>query len=497
MSPVRALLAARWGAIRPAWARWALALPLALVLAAPVLSVALGGAIPPGYEPQVGLLLPAAITGLLVTSVLSPLLLGGGFELVPEAQLAAYPLGARTRVDVSLLLTPLNLAWVLQTCGLAMVTAYVADGPLAPWVPGLLAVLLAAALGVLGLLLSWLLLGWARTPRRRAAAAAVTAVAVALAVWRLRELALVDVAAALGADRVASLLQATSGSPAIATVAAATLLAVLVLAHELAVAAAARAVRLPVVRLARDSDRPVPRRAPARTLDAELRRAERVGIWRSVPLRRGVLVIALTPAVLTLLAPLDWSLVTLLPPLVATGATLLLPVNAFALDGAGAVLLSSLPGWADRALAAKATAAAELVALPVALSVGAALVRVTGPWTPLHLACVLGAAVGCVALAVSHGLRWSVVHPYRADLRGPRDTPAPPGALAWYSARLAVVTGLTGTAYGVCLQAGNAVAALVVTLLVAAAVAWSAYGTARRWRDPGVRARVVARVASG
>jgi hypothetical protein len=470
---------------------------VAALLVAPVLAIWLGGSLPKDYVAEATLLLPAGVTGLLVTSILSPLLVGGGFELVPEAQLVAFPLRPRTRVDVSLLLTPLNLAWVVQTCALATATAYVSEGPLAPWVPGLVAVLLAGVLAVVGLLLSWLLLGWARTPRRRAIAAAVTTVTVVVIVWRLRELALVDVAAAFGADRLATALEVVAGGWPAALAVTTGLHLVGLAAHEAAVRAAGWALRRPVVRLARDDDRPVRRRAARRSVDADLRALDRAGVWRSVPLRRGALVIGLTPAVLTLLAPLDWAVLTLLPPLVATGAGLLFAVNAFALDGSGALWRASLPGLADRALRAKAVVSAEVVAGPVLVTLAAAMIRVEGPPTVSRLACVAGSAIACTALVVSRGLRWSVVHPYRADLRGPRDTPAPPGALALYSARLAILTSVTGTAYGVCLQAGSLVGALVVSLLVAAVVAWSLVGTTRRWSDPRVRAHVAAVVAAG
>ncbi|MEZ5115520.1 MAG: hypothetical protein R2737_04550 [Candidatus Nanopelagicales bacterium] len=494
---VRALVRARWRMIRPAGARPLLAVPVLLLLAAPLVAIWVGSGLPRNYVAEAALLLPAAITGLLVTSVLSPMLVGGGFELIPDSQLTAYPLRPRTRVDSSLLLAPLNLAWSLQTCALAAATAYVAEGPLAPWVPGLLVILLAATLSVLGHAAAWLLLGWARTPWRRAAAAAVVAAVVTVAVLRLRELALVDVAAALGADRLAAVLGTAAERAEVAAAIAAGLVVVAVVAHEVAVAACGWSLRRQVVRLARDDDRPVRRRSPGRSPLADLVAVDRAGVWRSVPLRRGALVIGITPGVLALLAPLDGAVLTLLPPLVATGAALLFPINAFCLDGSGALWRASLPGQAGLALSAKARVSTEVVLGAVLVTVACGLVRMRDPLTVAGALAIAGSAVGCVALVVTRALRWSVTRPYRADLRGPRDTPAPPGTLAWYSARLAVIAAVTGTAYGVCLQADSVPGVLVVSLLVAAASAWSWAGTRRRWRDPRVRARVASTVATG
>ena len=94
-------------------------------------------------------------------------------------------------------------------------------------------------------------------------------------------------------------------------------------------------------------------------------------------------------------------------------------------------------------------------------------------------------------------MRLSVTRPHRADLRDPRDTPAPPGSMALYSLRLAsITTGLglvfTGAAMG------RSVA--VPLLLTTALLAWSARSwlrTARRWADPEQRAAVVTAIASG
>ena len=57
-----------------------------------------------------------------------------------------------------------------------------------------------------------------------------------------------------------------------------------------------------------------PRAHPASDLVALLR-TDRAGIWRSVPLRRGMAVLALLPGLVSLAGALDWQMLTILPAL--------------------------------------------------------------------------------------------------------------------------------------------------------------------------------------
>ena len=66
-------------------------------------------------------------------------------------------------------------------------------------------------------------------------------------------------------------------------------------------------------------------------------------MWRSVPLRRGMMVLALMPGAVALAGALEWRMLTMLPGLVASGGALLFGVNAWCLDGRGALLRDSLP----------------------------------------------------------------------------------------------------------------------------------------------------------
>ena len=103
----------------------------------------------------------------------------------------------------------------------------------------------------------------------------------------------------------------------------------------------------------------------------------------------------------------------------------------------------------------------------------------------------------CIALVVATSMHLSVTRPHRADLRGPRDTPAPPGTMAVYSARLAVVTTTVGLMFSAASFGRSVIPPMVLTLGLLAWAAFSWSRTRRRWSDPVVRARVVTTVAAG
>jgi hypothetical protein len=91
----------------------------------------------------------------------------------------------------------------------------------------------------------------------------------------------------------------------------------------------------------------------------------------------------------------------------------------------------------------------------------------------------------------------SVRRPHRADLNGPRDAVAPPGALALASVRLALPAGLIG----VVLEGASQSDVWWVPLVVAAPMV----GLAGLWlsrsftgyRNPLVRSRIVQTVSAG
>ena len=243
--------------------------------------------------------------------------------------------------------------------------------------------------------------------------------------------------------------------------------------------------------------RPVRRREPATSESRELLRVDRASVWRSPPLRRGLLVLAVLPVAAAALASLPWSSIALLPPLVASGAALLFGVNALSLDGSGAIWVSTLPHDPALVLRTKARVVAEVVSGAVLIVLVGAGVRASAAPDLVDLLSVLGASVSCVALVVASCMRLSVTRPHRAELRGARDTPAPPGAMALYSLRLASVTTCVGLVFSVATLADVWQFPVCVTMLLLAWSLWSWTRTRRLWEDPHVRVRVVTTVAAG
>ena len=208
-------------------------------------------------------------------------------------------------------------------------------------------------------------------------------------------------------------------------------------------------------------------------------------------------VLALLPVAAAVLASLPWSSIALLPPLVSSGAALLFGVNALSLDGSGAIWVATLPHDPALVLRSKARVVLEVVGGSVVLVLLGASVRASSPPDLLDLLCAVGATLSCLVLVVATCLRLSVTRPHRAELRSARDTPAPPGTMAVYSARLASVTTLLGLLFSVATFGSSYLVPVAITI---GALAWSAASwsrTQRLWADPAQRARVVATVASG
>jgi hypothetical protein len=276
------------------------------------------------------------------------------------------------------------------------------------------------------------------------------------------------------------------------------LLGAAALGYLAAVAAASWALRRPGDVGADGSlSRPLPRRSVADDDLATLLAIDRASVWRSPPLRRGLLVLAVLPVTAAVVAGLPWSSIALLPPLVSSGAALLFGVNALSLDGSGAVWVSTLPQDPMLVLRAKARVVLEVIGGSVILVLVGSALRASSRPDVLDVVCALGASIGCTAVVVATCMRLSVTRPHRAELKGPRDTPAPPGSMALYSVRLATVTTLCGLVFSLATYGRTLTVPLLMTtaLLCWAAVSWSR--TKRLWARPETRARVVATVASG
>ncbi|HEY0871590.1 MAG TPA: hypothetical protein VGD55_14425, partial [Acidothermaceae bacterium] len=85
----------------------------------------------------------------------------------------------------------------------------------------------------------------------------------------------------------------------------------------------------------------------------------------------------------------------------------------------------------------------------------------------------------------------------RAELRGHRDTPAPPASMAIYSVRLATITTLVGLLFSLAAHQHLWFGALVLASGFVAISGVSIARSFRRWDDPVVRSRVVAAVSNG
>ena len=495
---LRPLLGLRWTMVRSRPAQWGFAGLAGTVVTLSALAVCVGQLMPRQRADEVLLLAPAVFLAVAVVALLAPLVAGGGNELFPEEQLVAFPITPRTSYAASLALSPLNVAWTTQLVGLLGVTSYlVADVGGLPF--ALVTCLTYVALvTVAGQALGWLVVGVRQRPRGRAvtrALACIASVTGLVLVLTDRVGAFLDALPTTWV--VIALLDGASGDYrgwAGVTAALAVTAWLLFLAGR---RWCAWSLRQPL-RAGRAGRRDVRRRRGAGGPLREQLAMDRASIWRSTSLRRGLLVLALLPGLAAAAAALDWSTLVLLPGLVAAGAGLLFGVNAFCLDGPGVVWLDSLPARPGVAFWAKAIVTAEVCLVAVALTVLAGSLRVDGPPPTSAQAVALSAcAVVTVLRVVATCMRLSVTRPHRADLRGPRDTPAPPGAMAAYSARLAVSTTLLAVLYSAASTSADwRLPALLAVPFVLLSVR-HVLASARLWQDAVVRARVVHVVAAG
>jgi hypothetical protein len=516
---VRALLSLRWRMVRARPLRTGLLVLGLSLVALGVLIVATAGSVPLGRvassDPslndlttygaptdrtgEIAALLPSAMLAFVLLCIVAPVTAGGGYELFPEAELVAFPVRVPTLVRLSLVLAPLNIAWYLQVLVLSAATTYAIRGPGGPVIP--LAVLLAflAACTTIGHAIGWTLVGVRRTRRGRLATWTALAALLAMAAWIVmtdRGADMLDLAPTrkvLGAQLRGAQGDVGGSAPTVAV-----LLIACAVGYLVTVRVAAWALRRPGdLGVDGPRARPVRRREQAATERAALLHVDRASVWRSPPIRRGLLVLGVLPVAAAVVASLPWSSIALLPPLVSSGAALLFGVNALSLDGSGATWVSTLPHDPELVLRSKARVVTEVVGGAVVLVLLGAVLRASEPPTVVGVLCVVGSALSCVAVVVATCMRLSVTRPHRADLRGARDTPAPPGTMALYSARLAATTTLLGLVFSASTFGAPWQAPALVTVGVLAWAAWSWSGTRRRWTSPVLRADVVATVSAG
>ena len=445
-----------------------------------------------GFALDAVLLLPTAMAGSLVLAVASAIASGGGRELLSREHAVIHPVSATTDHLGALLLSPLNIAWLLQSWLLLGITAYgVESRSLVPAQLGIL-VWIAAATAI-GQVVAWTVEAIRRT-------------AHGILVIRGLGLALAGVAVLLQlTNRFGALLDSVKTKWLVIgyvdgwswrwaesmTLEVVLLVAAVVLGGVPAHLAARRAPR-DELRVETGSYRA--RRVP-RSPFALLVRTDRASVWRAVPMRRGLAVLAIGPGVVALAGNLDWPQMTILPGLVASGGALLFGVNSWCLDARGGLWRESLPVGAATVFAARTWVLAEFLLVASFVTMVLAGLRAGLP-SAAELTALLCTWLVVVLQVVSAAMRWSSRRPFSVDLRSARATPAPPLVMVGYSTKLAVTTTLTSLVFSGLAKVPNP----EVSVLVAAPfLIWSLVRLLHArdaWTDPVSRARVVTTVAA-
>ncbi len=469
---------------------WAVAVMVAITVAAAVV---------PAYVPatdderlNIAVLLPTAMAGILAIAVVSAVASGGGRELVARSHAVAFPISPTTDHLGALLLAPLNISWLIQAWVLLGATSY-AVGPsrlVSAQVLMLLWLLVATALAQV---IAWTVEAVRRLPRGIVTMRVVTGAVVAVAVWVQLSGRLTDVLDQIPTRQL--VVAAVGGFSSTWAVAVASQVVALLLVVALgAVPAQLAARRLPHDELRAEAETRMPRRMPFSDLSALLR-IDRASVWRAVPMRRGMAVLAVGPGLVALLGNLPWESVTILPGLVVSGGALLFGVNAWCLDGRGQLWRENLPVAPGLVFNARALVLAEFLGFASLITIVLASLRAGIP-TASELTAIGCTLVVVTAQVVGAAMRWSDQRPFSVDLRSARATPAPPIVMVGYSARLALCTTVTGLLFSGLSRVPDPTVSLLVAL---PCLAWSTarlLRTRRRWIDPVARARVVTTVSA-
>jgi hypothetical protein len=474
---------------------------LARMLSLVFLGITSGAAIVPAFVPgargpgrafDILLLVPSGMAAILVLTMASAIASGGGRELISRDHAGPHPVSPTTDHLGALLLAPLNIAWMVQAWILLGSVAFVT--PLPHLFFAQVAMLLWMTFStVAGQVIAWSVEAIRRAPFGIAVTRTLLGcVGLGAAIVQMsgKTTELLDhvptvwvfVGAVDGftwrwADTVGLLLGAS---------------VVLIVLGALPAHLAAR--RMPRDEARMETEQHEPRSMPSSVLGV-LIRTDRASVWRSVPMRRGVLVLAVGPGLVALFGDLQWQQMTILPGLVASGGALLFGINAWCLDGRGALWRENLPAPATALFDARTWVLAEFLGVASLITVLVGALRAGLP-NAEQLAALAATLIVVTLQVVGAALRWSLKHPYPVDLRSARATPAPPAAMVGYSARLATCTTFTGLIFSGCAHVPNWRLSLLVAM---PCVLWSAARlarTRRRWEDPVIRSVVVSTVAA-
>jgi hypothetical protein len=457
----------------------------------------LPGAATPEKANDLLILLPTAYVAFMMTVTLAAIGSGGGRELLPRDQAVAFPVSPVTDHLGALLLAPLNIAWIIQCWCLLGITAFVA-GPHRLVLVQLTVVLWIVAATAVGQLAAWSVEYLRRRPH---------GILVVRVLWGLLATAVAILVASgrvawffdsLPSPWIAIVVLAPAGGGAwwtwvvgVAAFLALGLVATVVgglLAHVVA-------RRAPREEAKAEGRTFVPLPMP-RTDFSALVRTDRASVWRSIPLRRGFAVLALLPGLVAAGGQLSWDMMPILPGLVAAGGALLFGINAWCLDGVGALWRDSLPVDPKVALAARMRVLFEILLSATVLTVLVAGLRAGGLPSRSELAALVATVVVVTLQVVARSMQWSVRRPYAMDLRSARGTPAPPFAMLSYSGWLAFSSTMTGMVFAVTAKAPDPGWSLVLALPFVIAAVRRLVITSNEWTDPLIRARVIATVSA-
>src|SRR4051795_1310305 len=448
-----------------------------------ILPAFLPGAQGAGKAFDIFLLMPSAMAGILALNVASAIASGGGRELISRDQAAPYPISPTTDHLGALVLAPLNIAWMIQAWILLGAMAY-SFGPTNLLQAQVVILLWLVFATTLGQVVAWTMESVRRGPfgigiSRGLLVCLGLAAGVVQLTGHTTDLL----------DQIPTLwfFQGAVGGWGLRWWVA---LVVLLVGSTTAVAAGAVPTHLAARRMPRDearmeTDQHEPRPVP-RTVLGLLIRADRASVWRSVPMRRGVLVLAIGPGLVAVFGNLPWSSMTILPGLVASGGALLFGVNTWCLDGRGALWRDSLPVSAAVAYYAKVIVLFEVLIGAAGLTIVLASLRAGVP-TSAELASAVSAAAVVAMQVVAAAMRWSVERPFATDMRSARATPAPPVVMAGYSARLALKTTVVGLVFSSTALAHTWSLPVLVAVPLLCWSSWRLVRTSRLWAVPEVR----------